>query len=336
MKHANIAFFIPHNGCQNQCSFCNQRSIVGQQAQPAPQQITETLLEAAEQMGDRAREAEVAFFGGSFTAIDLQYQEQLLLAAFPFIRKGLFRGIRISTRPDAISPEILQRLKAFGVTAIELGAQSMNDRVLNLNQRGHTARDVENAARLIKEYGFSLGLQMMTGLYGSSLADDWSTARSFVLLRPDTVRIYPTVVMKHTPLAALYESGVYQPLDVTASVELCAQLLQLFERNHIPVIRLGLHDSPQLRRDMLAGGFHPAFRELCESSIFLQRLTQRLNREKVPAGRILVSVFPKELSIAIGQKKSNLLALARNGYSAKVEADPSLAPGQFRVKSMME
>lgn len=284
-------------------------------------------------MGDRAHEAEVAFFGGSFTAIDPHYRSQLLAAASPFVKEGVFRGIRISTRPDAISPAILRELKAAGVTSVELGAQSMSDRVLDLNRRGHTSKDVEEAANSIKESGFSLGLQMMTGLYGSTLSDDWSTACSFVALRPDTVRIYPTVVMKHTPLAVLYERGEYQPPDVTASVELCAQLLSLFELHSIPVIRLGLHDSPQLRRDMLAGGFHPAFRELCESSIFLNRLTQYLDQKKVPSGKIIVYVLPKELSVAIGQKKSNLLALKRNGYQARIQANSSLSPGEFRVVS---
>lgn len=334
MKHANIAFFVPHNGCPNQCSFCNQCSITGQSEQPTARQVSDTLYEASRRMGVRARDAEIAFFGGSFTAIDPAVRRELLDAAAPFVQDGAFRGIRISTRPDAISPEILEVLKEAGVRAIELGAQSMNDRVLSCNRRGHTASDVRAAAASIQRFGFSLGLQMMTGLYGSSDHEDWETAREFAALKPDTVRIYPTVVMKGTPLGALYKGGEYEPPSLENTVELCAGLLRFFEERHIPVIRLGLHDSPQLRRDALAGAIHPALRELCESKRYWELIITELKQKSIPCGKITVLVSPGEISKAVGQKRSNTEALLARGYDMKVAGDPSVVPGDIKVIQM--
>lgn len=169
MKHANVAIFVPHNGCPHQCSFCNQRSITGQQVQPTPQDILSAIQVAKSSQNAQIRETEIAFFGGSFTAIERSYMCALLNVAAPFVKDKTFSGIRISTRPDAIDDEILTLLKQYGVTSIELGAQSMDDSVLVHNQRGHTAEQVRTASRLIKSYGFSLGLQMMTGLYGDTV-----------------------------------------------------------------------------------------------------------------------------------------------------------------------
>ncbi len=334
MKHANIAFFIPHSGCPHQCSFCDQRSITGQRKQPAPEEVEQTLRQAADQMGDRARGAEVAFFGGSFTAVETNYRRALLSAASPFIRRGVFAGIRISTRPDAISPEILEELQEAGVTAVELGAQSMDDKVLLCNQRGHSSEDVENASRLIRSFGFSLGLQMMTGLYGSTPQKDRETARRFLLLKPDTVRIYPTVVMAHTKLGELYHKGEYQPPGLEETVVLCAELLQLFETHHIPVIRLGLHDTPQLHRDAIAGAIHPALRELCENHIFLENIRRRIRIDHIPLGKMILWVSPREISKAVGQKRSNVEALRRDGYEMTVKGDPFICPGDFWIEHL--
>lgn len=332
MRHANIAFFIPHNGCPHQCSFCDQRSITGQKKQPSANEIEETLRKAADQMGERAHKAEVAFFGGSFTAIEEDYRRALLSAAAPFIRRGIFAGIRISTRPDAVFPNVLEELQEAGVTAIELGAQSMDDEVLLRNRRGHTARDVENASRLIHSFGFSLGLQMMTGLYGSSVQKDRETAWQFIALKPDTVRIYPTVVMRYTKLGDLYRRGIYQPPELEETVSLCAELLRLFESHGIPVIRLGLHDTPQLHQDALAGPLHPALRELCESRNFLEEIKKCIQKDQFPSGKITLWVNPKDISKAIGQKKSNIEALRADGYETEVKGDSSLRLGKFRIE----
>ena len=332
MSHANLAFFVPHAGCPHRCSFCDQVNITGRQQAPTPQEVEDTLRAAAAVLPpERRREMEIAFFGGSFTAIPREMMTALLEPAFCSLRRDGFAGIRISTRPDAIDPQVLSVLKSYGVTAVELGAQSMDDRVLAANFRGHTAADVERAAGQIRAQGFSLGLQMMTGLYGDTDAGAWETARAFVRLQPDTVRIYPAIVLPGTLLARWYARGDYQPQTLEEGVALCAGLLDLFEDAGIRVIRVGLHDSPQLAREHLAGPYHPAFRELCESRRFYTRLLAAL-RALGPMGPVTVRVHPRSRSVAAGQKRTNLVSFAREGYTVRFLDDPAVAPGGFLIE----
>lgn len=327
-----MAFFIPHQGCPHQCSFCNQKSITGAAQKVTGKQVTAVLEQAALALKEKRRASEIAFFGGSFTAVPIPYQEELLQAAHPFVENGSFSGIRISTRPDAVDDEILGRLKRYGVTCIELGAQSMDDRVLAMNERGHTGSDVVQASRLIRRHGFFLGLQMMTGLYGSSPESDWSTAEKIVLCKPDCVRIYPTVVLKGTKLAEHFEKGGYLPPDAEQSVPLCAKLLRLFEQKGIPVIRLGLHDTAELKRDLLAGAYHPAFREKCRSYLFYQDILTRVAAMEEKPSAVAVLGNPRDLSQIIGQKRENIEKLKRQAIDAKVLAEPSLSAGEIQVK----
>ena len=239
MKHVNVGLFVPHNGCPHQCTFCNQRAISGQSKQVTPSDVDEAVKIAMNNPDSRG--GEIAFFGGSFTAIDRDVMVGLLKSANKYVENGSFKGIRCSTRPDAIDDEICRILKLYGVTAVELGAQSMSDEVLRLNRRGHTSQDVINASEMLKSYGFELGLQMMTGLYGSTDEDSIETAKKIIALKPATVRIYPTVVLENTELAKLYKSGKYQPETVDSAAELCAKLLLMFNEADITVIRTGLH-----------------------------------------------------------------------------------------------
>lgn len=330
-KHINVSLFVPHAGCPHQCSFCNQRVISGQQQPLTPEQVTAICREAAERVGEGQR-AEIAFFGGSFTAVPADYRRQLLAAAYPFIKNGPFQGIRISTRPDYIDQAILNELWAFGVTAVELGAQSMDDRVLALNRRGHTAAQVEQASRLIRQAGFSLGLQMMTGLYGSDDQTDWRTAEQLADLQPDTMRIYPTIVMPGTYLHTLYRQGAYTPPTLDQAVDLCARLLSFFEQERgIRVIRLGLHADAHMQQQYVAGPWHPAFRELCEGRLYLKRAEQLLNTALPDGGTAVLRVAPTELSKLIGQRKGNLRALRQKGWQVSVEPD-DLPKGQIRIE----
>ena len=303
------------------CSFCNQRSITGQVYQPTAQDIKKTLSKAVDDLGKRAENTEIAFFGGSFTAIERAYMLELLNATKPFI--NCFLGIRISTRPDCIDDEVLSVLKKYGVTSIELGAQSMDNSVLELNNRGHNAEDVVKASKLIKDNGFSLGLQMMTGLYGSDFEKDIKTAESFIALKPDTVRIYPTVIMKNTALADLYNSGQYNPYTLDESVDLCAKLIIMFESADIKVIRLGLHYSDSLVNESLGGNYHPAFKELCETKIFYNSFIE-LSKE-CSSKELDVFINQKSLSKFLGQKKSNLKKFNDLGYNITVNFDNDLS-----------
>lgn len=333
MRHANVALFVPMNGCPHACSFCNQKSITGRAAQPTPRDVVSAARTALQSLGPAAGSAEIAFFGGSFTAVDRGYMLSLLEAAAPFVGSGAFSGIRISTRPDCVDPGILSLLKRYGVDAVELGAQSMDDRVLALNGRGHTAARVEAAAALIRSSGLSLGLQMMTGLFGDTPAGARKTAERLAALSPDCVRIYPAIVLKGTELGRLFLSGAYLPPTLEETVELCAGLLDFFEARGIPVIRLGLHATPELERDRLAGPWHPAFRELCESRRFLRRIRAELAGRAAPKGAVTLRVNPRDLSAAIGQRKCNLRALSALGYPAAAVGDPSVPERGFSIET---
>ena len=334
MKHANIAVFVPHSGCPQQCSFCNQRTISGQTKQPTAADVA-AACQTAMQHGCEEKYVQLAFFGGSFTAIERGYMVSLLQAAKPYIDNGFLNGgIRISTRPDFIDDEILTLLKEYGVHAIELGAQSTDEEVLSINKRGHTAADIFAAAEKIRAYGFELGLQMMTGLYGSTPQKDINTAADFISMRPDTVRIYPTVVLKNTLLGELYEKGEYLPLDVDKTVELCATLLDMFEKSSIRVIRLGLHAQDGVEQDYLAGAYHPALRELCEGEQLYRRILEKI--KNYPEGSYEISVNKKDISKAVGQKKKNILRLKEQGYICKISGDDSIQLHEFELRGMTE
>ncbi len=253
----------------------------------------------------------------------------LLDATVPYIER--FKGIRISTRPDCIDDEVLDLLKAYHVTTVELGAQSMDDTVLLANDRGHTAADVRRASELIKAHGFDLGLQMMTGLYKSTPDSDTQTAREFIALQPSCVRIYPTIVMKGTHLGDLYEQGIYQPQTLEEAVALCARLIRLFEEKDVRVIRVGLHDSESLKENRLAGPYHPAFKELCESRIMLDQAIILL-KNKAP-GAYTLRVHPRSRSKMTGNKKSNLLALKERGYEIQITEDDRLSYLEVSIDS---
>ena len=310
-------------GCPHQCSFCNQKTISGSVKALTPVEVTETLEKAVSD-NNKPENTEIAFFGGSFTAIPRDYMVSLLEAAKPFIDKGCFSGIRISTRPDAIDDEVLDVLKKYKVQSIELGAQSTDEEVLKQNRRGHTRQDIINASLLIKEKGFSLGLQMMTGLLGDTDEKSLKTCDDIIELKPDTVRIYPTVVLEGTKLGEMYKNGEYSPQNLEDAVNLCGKLLKKFYDNNIKVIRLGLHSGGNVEEGFLSGPYHPAFGELCESQIYLDYAREILNETK-SAKDITLYVNPREISKMTGQKGCNKKALLNDGYTVTVKGDENLA-----------
>ncbi len=305
MKQTNISVFIPHNGCPNRCSFCDQRYISGVNKPPPADEVRTLLSEQLPILSRNDMAAEIAFFGGSFTAIDRGYMVSLLEVAEEFVRNypDRYNGIRCSTRPDCIDDDVLGILKRYGVTAIELGAQSMDDAVLSMNDRGHSSDDVRKASELIKSYGFSLGLQMMTGLYGDTPEKSLRTAEEFLKLCPDTVRIYPTVILSGTRLGELYENGTYKSFTFDETVSLCAELLGMFEKSGIAVIRLGLHASREVEERMLGGVYHPALREIVESRMFCNEMEKAM--EALGGNRFSVYTDERNISKVLGHKKAN-------------------------------
>ncbi len=322
MKKGNISIFVPFAGCPQKCSFCNQHTITGQNVQPSAGDVERAVETALRKKG---YEYEIAFFGGSFTAIERGYMLSLLKAAYPYVESGRVKGIRISTRPDFIDAEILGILKEYGVTAIELGAQSMDDEVLLANRRGHTAADVERASGLIKENGFELGLQMMTGLYLDTDEKAIKTAEKIIALKPDTVRIYPTVLLKGTYLSELYDKELYRPQNVDDAAELCTKLFPMFENAGIKVIRLGLHSSEDIKKNMVAGAFHPAFGEIVQSRFMLNKVL------KHPPGSYEIYVNPKSVSKLKGNQKRNVYFLMEQGYQIKYTVSDKIKADELKI-----
>lgn len=303
-----LPVFVPHLGCPHDCVFCNQRRIAGQ-TQAADAHTVQDILSAAAALPVSGAKRQLAFYGGSFTAIPEAQQTELLAAAQEGIRSGVISSIRLSTRPDAINAAVLDRLRRYGVETVEIGAQSLDDEVLRLSGRGHTAEDVRRAARLVKEAGFSLILQMMTGLPGDTEEKVLFTAREIIALQPDGVRIYPTVVVRDTALCELWQRGEYREHTVEDAVRVCARLLPLFEAAKIPVIRLGLNPTEELSRGAaVAGAYHPALGELVRSRI-LREKAEALLRGTAPGSRVTLAVQPRLLSQLIGPRRANLAAL---------------------------
>ena len=331
-KNAIIPVFIPHLGCPNGCVFCDQRSISGQTAPPRAEDVAAAVAAALDRLSPDTA-PELAFYGGSFTAIAPALQEAYLSAAAPFLQAGKLSSIRVSTRPDAISAESLARLARFGVKTIELGAQSMDERVLAAAHRGHTADDTRVAARAIRAAGFSLILQMMVGLPSDSAASALQTAAELAALAPDGVRIYPTVVMEHTALAALWRAGRYTPISVEESVEIVAQLIDVFTAHKIPILRIGLNESETLASCVLAGAYHPALGERCYARYFLHRMRKILTAMP-PQTAITVRVGTARASVAAGHRRENLTAL-RNEFPTlqKIRIEPTLAnPDELTIE----
>ena len=302
-----VPVFVPHWGCRHACVFCDQRQITGQRLPATARTVEEAMRQAAALPPGAKRQ--LAFYGGSFTAIPPQEQEKLLAAAQEYVRRGDLTSLRLSTRPDAIDEETLERLKRYDVETIELGAQSMDDEVLRLCGRGHSAADVEAASGQIKEAGFSLVLQMMTGLPGSSEERDLETARRLRALQPNAVRIYPTVIVRGTELERLWRAGLYTEHTVEDAVRVCAKLVPLFEEAGIPILRLGLNPTGELSGGAAVGGaYHPALGELVRSRILRTRAEELLCGIE-PGTSVTLGVNARELSQMIGQKRENIAYL---------------------------
>jgi histone acetyltransferase (RNA polymerase elongator complex component) len=307
-----IPFFIPHSGCPHQCVFCNQKNITGQTTPVTPPEIPRKITEYLD-ISSTDKPAHVAFYGGSFTALPFETQRAYLNAVQPFIQTGQIAGIRLSTRPDCITNEVLALLKEYRVATIELGVQSMDDAVLMRSGRGHTATDTMNAVRLIRSSGFLIGLQLMPGLPGDSAESFRKTIDTVVELKPDFVRIYPALVIKDTPLEDLYASARYVPLSLDDAVSWCREALERFELAGVDVIRIGLQPTEELDKKgtIVAGPYHPAFRQLVESSILLDKMRRALRSYMGKTGRVIFQVNSKDLSAAIGQKRSNIKKLEK-------------------------
>lgn len=312
-----IPVFVPHEGCPNDCAFCNQRTISGKNSAPDINQAQKTI---EEHLSSGKKAAQIAFFGGSFTGIDVKKQNEYLSLAQKYIISGMVESIRLSTRPDYIDRETVKRLVSYGVRNIELGAQSMDEEVLLASGRGHSACDVEKAAEIISDSTAALGLQMMTGLPCDTPEKCMYTARRFKELGAKETRIYPTVVLRGTLLAKMYENGEYIPQNVEQAVDISAKLYRYFKDNCIEILRIGLPDSSDLRENYLAGAYHPSLGEMVISRDIRNTI------EMLSAGSQLnIRVNPRFISKVNGNRRCNIEYFRQKGIRLNVISDCTVA-----------
>lgn len=296
-----IPVFISHQGCPHQCVFCNQDRIAGKYEEVFASDVRKIIDEYLETINSNGATIEVSFFGGTFTAIDVNKQKELLEVAREYKEKGLIHKIRLSTRPDAILPYILGYLKEYKVDIIELGVQSLDDEVLRKAGRGHSVNDVIVASRLIKEAGFTLGHQIMPGLPGDSFEIDIETTKKSIEMKPDICRIYPSLVIKDTPMEDMYNRGDYVPYSLDEAVYISGEMLKLYNEAKVKVIRIGLQptDTITTGKDIVDGPFHPAFRELVEGHLICETLDKKCPKEK----DIIIEINEKDVSKLYTNKK---------------------------------
>ena len=338
-KEYIIPIFVPNLGCPNDCTFCNQKKISGEQTNVTPKDVREIIKKYLKNFRDESKYVEVAFFGGSFTGIDVDVQKELLEAANEFIASGKVGSIRVSTRPDYINKDILKMLKKYHVKTIELGVQSSNDYILRKSKRNHTFDDVIKASKLIRRYHFTLGHQMMIGMPESTEIDEINTAKDLIKLKPKIIRIYPVLVIKGTELEQEYKNGQYIPLTVEQAVERSKVVTYMFRRKKINVIRIGLQnteeitDPKQEKSEVVAGPYNPAFRQLVESSMWYDSIAEKIKKINMKVKTVEIRINSEDVNNVVGHKKENIDKL-KEMYELDVivKQDENLKPGKFEIE----
>ena len=338
-KQFIIPIFIPHLGCPNDCSFCNQKSISGKSKMPTKEEVIKIIEDNLNSIKDETMYKEIAYFGGSFTGIDIEKQKEYLEIANVYIKNKKVNGIRISTRPDYINKDILKMLKKYNVKTVELGVQSTNDYILKRCDRGHTFEDVRKASKLIRKYWFNLGHQMMVGLPESTKLDEIRTAKDLIRLKPKMVRIYPVLVIKGTKLERELEDDEYKPLTVLQAVERCKELLYLFNKKNIQVIRIGLQNTDEItdpnnkESEVIAGPYHPAFGQLVEDSIWYDSIVDKIKKINDKVKEVKVKVNFADMNNVIGHKKSNIKRIKETyDVDVIVEVDNKIKKGKSELE----
>ncbi len=335
-----IPIFLPQWGCPHRCIYCHQEKITQTRRPEMSRADFSSLVEAGLNSRRRTpgRRVELAFYGGTFTLLPAPVRGELLAWAADYLRQGRVEAIRLSTRPDALSKEVLLDLKAAGVETVELGVQSLNDQALERSGRGHSAQDSFKAVQLLKEFSLKVGMQLMVGLPGDTPEGFNRTIREVRDLKPDLVRFYPTVVFRKTALARWVENGHYTPLALEEAVSLCRGAVDLLETAGIPVIRLGLqsHDRMSPGKDILAGPYHPAFGDLVRGELFLMKVKQDLVGQRFAREADLeLRVAGRDMGFLTGNRQEKLRRLKNDLEISRlrVAADPALPSGKWQLRS---
>ncbi len=337
-KEYIIPIFVPNLGCPNDCTFCNQKKISGKQTNVTAKDVEKTIEYYLENFKDDSKYVQVAFFGGSFTGIDVDVQKELLKTANKYIKSGRVGSIRISTRPDYINKDILKMLKKYHVKTIELGVQSSNDYILNKSKRNHTFEDVIKASKLIRRYRFTLGHQMMIGMPDSTEHDEINTAKDLIKLKPKMIRIYPVLVIKGTQLEKEYKSGEYKPLTLEQAVERAKIISYMFRRKNINVIRIGLQNTEEItdpkqdKSEVVAGPYHPAFRQLVEAGMWYDSIAEKIKKINMKVKTVEIRINNEDVNNVVGHRKENIRKLKENyDVDVIVKQDEKLKPGKFEI-----
>jgi histone acetyltransferase (RNA polymerase elongator complex component) len=332
-----IPLFITNRGCPHRCTFC--RGITAENCDP--ETVTVSVMKdivscyLSTSKPDKKAYTQIAFYGGNFTGLDPHEQDKLLTLAGTFIKTGDVRSLRTSTRPDFLDHDQIDRLKRAQVKTVEIGAQSMVDEVLDLSCRGHSSEDVRKAVTTLRENGFETGVHLMAGLPGDNRDRFLYSVDEVIRLRPDMVRIHPTLVFKGTALADSYERGDYPPLSMDEAVDLCSHALRRFERAGIPVIRIGLQPESDMERPgtILAGPYHPAFRSLVEGKLFFEMASRLLASMPENLKQANFYVSPKDISFFRGLNNGNMerIYALTNPAGLTVSADPGQKRGTLKL-----
>lgn len=331
-----IPIFVPHEGCPNDCVFCNQKKITGQKNSYDFKKVRKIIEEHLQTINlEESSTVEIAFYGGTFTAIEIELQEEFLKVASEYVQKYALDGIRLSTRPDALDSYKISVLKKYGVRTIELGVQSLDNTVLSSANRGHDAESVKRAVQLIRKNDFRLGIQLMIGLPNDSYQKNIETLLKVVRLNPDFVRIYPTLVIKNTSLEKLYQLGEYTPLSLEEAVKRSVGLYKILLKNNIPVIRMGLQPTENIMegKDVVAGPFHPSFRSLVISEYIYELIVEKIQAfEEVKT--VVFRVNNKDISYLVGDKKKNKERLYNVfNLQMKIKVDQMLNRGKIVIET---
>ena len=338
-KQYIIPIFVPHLGCPNDCIFCNQKSISGQKKNITKEETKKIIDDYLENIKEENARNRNSIFWRKFYSNRKEKQEELLKVAYEYIENGKVESIRISTRPDAIDKEELKMLKKYKVKTIELGVQSANDYILKRANRGHTFADVKKASKMIRWNGFRLGHQMMVGLPESTRIDEINTAKALVKLKPKMIRIYPVLVVKNTKLEEEYNQGIYEPLSIVQAVEVCKDIVRIFANKNIDIIRIGLQNTDEItdpnndKSEVVAGPYHPAFRQLVESAMWYDAIVGKIKKLNVKVKEVEVTVNPIDANNVIGHKKENILKL-KDTYDVDLilKQDEDIKQGKSKIE----
>ena len=340
MKHKYvIPIFVSNSEYSNDSIFYNSKTTNKQENNITKKEAEKIIEEYLKSIKDDDAEIEIAFFGGSFTVIEEEKKNELLELAYQYIKENKVKSIRISTRPDYINKKILKRLKKYKVKTIELAVQTANDFILKKVGKEYTLEDIRKASKLIRKYRFTLGHQMMVGLPESTRKDEINTAKELIKLKPKMVRIYPVLIKKGTELEKEYEQERYKPLSIVQAVETCKELVRMFSDKKIDIIRVGFQDTDKIEyiknknNEIIAGPYHPAFRQLVESSLWYDSIVEKIKKLNVKVKEVEVTINPIDTNNVIGYKKENIKKLKQTyDVDLRINPDKKVKQGKSKIE----